>query len=56
MLAQNALFNKEDIEKVFVTNANKKDPWTLRKEALERCLSGEELSQVLVHIAKEEGL
>jgi CRISPR-associated endonuclease Csn1 len=46
---------RNKINSIYKTEEGKKDPWTLRKEALYRKLDGEEFARVLTHIAKHRG-
>ncbi|MCK5357836.1 MAG: type II CRISPR RNA-guided endonuclease Cas9, partial [Elusimicrobiales bacterium] len=46
---------REKINSIYTPTENSKDPWQLRKDALYRNLTGEELAKVLTHIAKRRG-
>ena len=46
---------REKINSIYIVNENSIDPWQLRKDALYRKLTGEELAKVLTHIAKRRG-
>lgn len=49
------LITKTGLENLYNTSPEKLDPWELRKQGLERILTGEELARVLTHIAKRRG-
>src|SRR5690606_16870054 len=51
LFLKHGLLNTEEVDNIqFLTS-----PWALRKEALDRLLSGPELARVLLHIAKRRG-
>lgn len=54
----NGLLSEQDLnleEGIFNSKANRTDVWKLRHDALHRILSGNELSRVMIHIAKHRG-
>ncbi len=55
LCVQHGLIPQDRIEAAFLTARDKPDPWQLRKEGLDRLLSGEEFARVLFHIAKRRG-
>lgn len=56
LLIQNKILTLEELDTLFIgKEAQKKDVWDLRREALHRELNNKELSRVMVHLAKHRG-
>jgi CRISPR-associated endonuclease Csn1 len=56
LLIQNKILTKNELDNLFIgKEAQKKDVWDLRREALYRELDNKELSRIMIHIAKHRG-
>ncbi|MCD6172233.1 MAG: type II CRISPR RNA-guided endonuclease Cas9, partial [Sulfurimonas sp.] len=55
LLLQNNIITKSELEKLFIGNKAQKDVWELRREALYRELNKQELSRIMIHLAKHRG-
>jgi len=56
LLIKNRLLTQDELNSLFIgKEAQKKDAWDLRREALYRELDNKELSRVMIHIAKHRG-
>lgn len=54
LLERNNIISREELVKIYSSN-KVDDVYKLRCDALERCMSGAELAQILIHIAKHRG-
>ncbi len=54
MLVHSGVISKDEIDNLF-SAASEKSPWQLRYEALDHILDRDELSRVLIHLAKRRG-
>ncbi|HDR16642.1 MAG TPA: type II CRISPR RNA-guided endonuclease Cas9, partial [Desulfobacteraceae bacterium] len=54
LLVDSEVISMNEIDSLF-SKAHEKSPWQLRYEALDRALEGNELSRILIHLAKRRG-
>lgn len=55
LFVQNGIITEQNIEELYIDGKKTIDVWNLRKDALERKLTGEEFYRCLMHIAKRRG-
>ena len=56
LLIQNKILTQNELDNLFIgKDAQKKDVWDLRREALYRELDNKELSRIMIHLAKHRG-
>lgn len=56
LLLQHKIITQDELNTLFIgKNAQKKDVWDLRREALYRELDNKELSRIMIHLAKHRG-
>ena len=56
LLIQHKILNQNELDNLFIgKEAQKKDVWDLRREALYRELNNKELSRIMIHLAKHRG-
>jgi len=55
LLIQERILSVEEMNTLFNTHKKMRDPWQLRSEGLDRILTNQEFSRVLIHVGKRRG-